>query len=55
MVGFIFERNSGTHVICMPDADGVKKQLDRSFILSSLDFFFSNIVEYEMLGDFFFF
>lgn len=29
MVGFIFERNSGTYVICMPDADGVKKQLDQ--------------------------
>ena len=29
MVGFIFERNSGTHVICMLDVDGVKKQLDQ--------------------------
>lgn len=28
-MGFIFERKSGTHVICMLDVDGFKKQLDQ--------------------------
>lgn len=28
-MGFIFERKSGTHIICMLDVDGFKKQLDQ--------------------------
>lgn len=28
-MGFIFERKSGTHAICMLDMDGFKKQLDQ--------------------------
>lgn len=29
IVGFIFERKSGTHIICMLHVDGFKKQLDQ--------------------------
>lgn len=29
IAGFIFERKSGTHVICRLDADGIEKQLEQ--------------------------